>query len=94
MSFLDEGLAKQAALSLAVEMNQSSLFIDQWEMCRPWCEITSPEFVLRVEAQLDYMKVEGANVYHPAHKVHDTSLVSSQGTCPTLLTATSHSRGR
>ena len=46
----EAGLARQAVLSIAVEMRQSRRLRHQWEAMRPWSELVSPEFASLVEA--------------------------------------------
>ena len=47
----EQGLARQAIMSVAAEKNQSTTFQREWEAGRPWNELSSPEFVALVEAE-------------------------------------------
>lgn len=57
-----DGLFKQAVLSVAVEMNQSTLCQQQREVARPWCDITSPDFVTNVDAGFYQLKNGGKTI--------------------------------
>ncbi|HSG91696.1 MAG TPA: hypothetical protein VLA56_20935 [Pseudomonadales bacterium] len=46
----ETGLARQALMSIAAELNQSELLRAEWELSRPWHALASPEFVAEVEA--------------------------------------------
>lgn len=58
----EDGLSKPAVLSVAVEMNQSTLFQQQREVARPWCDITSPDFVTNVDAGFYQLKNGGKTI--------------------------------
>jgi hypothetical protein len=45
------GLARQAAMSVAAEKNESKIFQNEWETGRPWHELASSDFVAVVEEE-------------------------------------------
>ena len=45
----EAGLARQAVLSIAVEIGQSRRLRHQWETMKPWSELASSEFVSLVD---------------------------------------------
>lgn len=47
----EQGLARQAVMSVAAEKNQSTTFQSEWDAGRPWNELSSPKFVELVEAE-------------------------------------------
>jgi len=56
----EDGLARQALLAVAVEIQQSNLLREQWELTRRWHDLASPDFVSSVEAaQSDLMTWDG-----------------------------------
>ena len=47
----EEGLAAQAARSVAVELASSPTFVESWNITKPWHLLASPEFVKAVDKE-------------------------------------------
>lgn len=60
----EDGLARQAVLAIAVEINQSSIFRQEWKTSRPWHELASRDFVMSVEEVLGNLDKDGTDIYH------------------------------
>lgn len=59
----EQGLAEQAAKSIAAETLGSNTFKERWLVGRPWHALASPEFVLQVETEFQTMEEKGAGPY-------------------------------
>jgi hypothetical protein len=57
------GLARQAAMSVAAEKNESNLFQNEWTASRPWHALASEDFVLLVEKESDNLAKGGNETY-------------------------------
>ena len=56
----EEGLMRQAALSVAMEAAQTRTLDDMWQTLRPWTALTSAEFVAAVDAELARIRRDGS----------------------------------
>lgn len=61
----EPGLAKQAVLSVAVELTNSENFFQGWQVTRNWHQLASPGFVEAVEAEYDAITKQGSNHQTP-----------------------------
>ncbi|MDP6097497.1 MAG: hypothetical protein QGG67_16150 [Gammaproteobacteria bacterium] len=59
----DEGLARQAVISIAAEIYQSEILLFQWEIMRPWCELATADFVGRVDEEIGKLQEGGLTQY-------------------------------
>ncbi len=67
----EDGLARVSVLSVATQINQSSIVQELWGVARPWLELTSPDFVMSVEDELSNLDQEITNLYRiGAHVGH------------------------
>ena len=57
------GLARQAAMSVAAERNESKIFQYEWETGRPWHELASPDFVKLVEEESNILQTGADQLY-------------------------------
>lgn len=59
----ESGLARQAAMSVAAEKNESDMFQNEWIASRPWHALASEDFVLLVEKESDNLAKGGNETY-------------------------------
>ncbi|HEY5645769.1 MAG TPA: hypothetical protein VIS76_07505 [Pseudomonadales bacterium] len=55
----EEGLRRQAVLSVAVEATQSHTLGELWQTLRPWMALASTEFVAAVDVEISRIEQEG-----------------------------------
>jgi hypothetical protein len=67
----ETGLARQAVLSIAVEMGQSRRLRHQWESMRPWSELSSSEFASLVDAADVELRGMEDNPYRAGSRYHE-----------------------
>ena len=61
----EPGLAKQAVLSVAVELTNSEKFFEGWQVTRNWHQLASPGFVEAVEAEFEALTTKGTDHQTP-----------------------------
>jgi len=63
------GLARQAAMSVAAEKNESELFQAEWLSGRPWHQLASAEFVALVEEEASKLDQGESQTYKVGGKI-------------------------
>ena len=59
----ESGLAQQAAMSVAAEMNESTTFQNEWNTGRPWHALASSDFVKLVEEESENLQKGADKIY-------------------------------
>jgi hypothetical protein len=59
----ETGLAHQAAMSVAAEMNESAAFQNEWDSGRPWHALASSYFVKLVEEEAETLQKGADKIY-------------------------------
>ena len=78
----EEGLAAQAARSVAVELSSSPYFLESWNNTKPWHLLASPEFVEAVDSEFSNASKNKDQHMHPGSRnkaIHHLKSNETQG---------------
>ena len=85
----EEGLERQAVMSVVALMRQASILRELWEWARPFNELASPNFVRSVEANLQNPESEALSRRHSTSMEREWTIRLTVGSWPRAVDQTS-----